>query len=552
MLSRMIRHLRDMSALGKTEQTLQLRLFGFLLLFLCTIMLGLLIILLLAGVFDAGRDQSRGVVENELSHLTSSIDEAYGTLSLQSVVLSEALSKSLESELAANNLQPADLKAHPEVAEALIEKAFPQIKSALERAKSSGAYLILDTSLNPDPGEAQNSRAGLYNKNMEPNIISSASPYIMMFRGPAAIARKDSINLHSLWAMEFDTEDAAYFSEPMAQDKSIDKPLSRRYYWCPTTVIPGTSEELMLCAAPLLASDGTVFGVCGFEVSAMLFKLANTPDNSAFNRIFILLAPLDSKGGLEADKAFVAGSWNVNSTDLSDSPLAVQGQQGGFNTYVQRDGKRYVGLDQHVTLYPEGSVYSGAQWAAAVLIPEADLAAKLRAGNLKLLILLLLLLILSVAASVFISRKYISPVLEGLDRIRDREKGLGEAPRTRIQEIDDLIEFLAARDEAEEAQPPGPDGKESPAAPNSAALFTAFTVNVETLSPAERAVFDLYLEGHTAREIADILCLSINTIKTHNTRIYNKLGVTSRKELMLYIQMMGEDRFKKADSAEEK
>ncbi|WPK66120.1 hypothetical protein EUCA11A_02440 [Eubacterium callanderi] len=46
--------------------------------------------------------------------------------------------------------------------------------------------------------------------------------------------------------------------------------------------------------------------------------------------------------------------------------------------------------------------------------------------------------------------------------------------------------------------------------------------------------------------------MSINTIKTHNKRIYNKLGVTSRKELMLYIQMMGEDRFKKADSAEEK
>ena len=46
--------------------------------------------------------------------------------------------------------------------------------------------------------------------------------------------------------------------------------------------------------------------------------------------------------------------------------------------------------------------------------------------------------------------------------------------------------------------------------------------------------------GHTAREIAEILCLSINTIKTHNRRIYMKLNVTSRKELMVYIQMMEE------------
>ena len=48
------------------------------------------------------------------------------------------------------------------------------------------------------------------------------------------------------------------------------------------------------------------------------------------------------------------------------------------------------------------------------------------------------------------------------------------------------------------------------------------------------------MKGYTAREIADVLCLSINTIKTHNRRIYSKLNVTSRKELMIYIQMMGE------------
>ncbi|HHT71892.1 MAG TPA: hypothetical protein GX016_10085, partial [Firmicutes bacterium] len=35
-------------------------------------------------------------------------------------------------------------------------------------------------------------------------------------------------------------------------------------------------------------------------------------------------------------------------------------------------------------------------------------------------------------------------------------------------------------------------------------------------------------------------CLSINTIKTHNRRIYMKLNVTSRKELMVYIQLMEE------------
>ncbi|HBR09225.1 MAG TPA: LuxR family transcriptional regulator, partial [Clostridiales bacterium] len=67
-----------------------------------------------------------------------------------------------------------------------------------------------------------------------------------------------------------------------------------------------------------------------------------------------------------------------------------------------------------------------------------------------------------------------------------------------------------------------------------------FIKNIKSLSTAEKSVFDLYVQGHTAKEIAGILCLSINTIKTHNRRIYMKLNVTSRKELMVYIQMMEE------------
>lgn len=65
-----------------------------------------------------------------------------------------------------------------------------------------------------------------------------------------------------------------------------------------------------------------------------------------------------------------------------------------------------------------------------------------------------------------------------------------------------------------------------------------FVHNIASLSAAEKAVFNLYMQNHTAKEIANILYLSINTIKTHNKRIYMKLGVSSRKELMVYVQMM--------------
>jgi len=48
------------------------------------------------------------------------------------------------------------------------------------------------------------------------------------------------------------------------------------------------------------------------------------------------------------------------------------------------------------------------------------------------------------------------------------------------------------------------------------------------------------MEGYTGKEIAEKLYLSINTIKTHNRRIYEKMNVSSRNELMVYIKMMKE------------
>ena len=52
------------------------------------------------------------------------------------------------------------------------------------------------------------------------------------------------------------------------------------------------------------------------------------------------------------------------------------------------------------------------------------------------------------------------------------------------------------------------------------------------LSQRENEVLDLLSKGRSYASIADELCLSINTIKTHVKNIYEKLQVSSREELM--------------------
>jgi len=56
------------------------------------------------------------------------------------------------------------------------------------------------------------------------------------------------------------------------------------------------------------------------------------------------------------------------------------------------------------------------------------------------------------------------------------------------------------------------------------------------LSRQERNIQSLILEGKTNKEIANELFISLSTVKTHITNIYNKLKVSNRRELLRRYQ----------------
>ncbi len=63
-------------------------------------------------------------------------------------------------------------------------------------------------------------------------------------------------------------------------------------------------------------------------------------------------------------------------------------------------------------------------------------------------------------------------------------------------------------------------------------------------------MFNLYMENLTAPEIAKKMFVALRTVRFHNTNIYAKLGVSSLKELMVYVNMMkGEQHGEKQEAA---
>lgn len=61
----------------------------------------------------------------------------------------------------------------------------------------------------------------------------------------------------------------------------------------------------------------------------------------------------------------------------------------------------------------------------------------------------------------------------------------------------------------------------------------------EILSTREREILQLVAEGHSSKEIADMLHLSVYTVETHRARVMQKLNLRGIPELILYAVRKG-------------
>lgn len=513
-----------------TSISMRFRLFLFLLVLVITMLTGIIVILLVTGTFSAGLKECKQDIKNELKHTSAELEEQYGQLSVQAVEFSEELSKSIEEKLQKQNLTFSSLSNHPELIDGLISGLFEKTYFWLQKSNCSGTFFILDTTVNTSLEDSNYSKAGLYIKNMEPNIVNASSPTITILRGSASIGRENYINLHTQWSMEFDVNGADYYSIPLkTAQNSKNRSLSELYYWSKPFTIPGTSEEVMLCTVPLMDSNKNIYGICGFEISAMLFKLSYMPRESSFTRMFCMLSPLFNHT-VAINQSMFAGGYSVKDISEGNSNLTVKESHHSFTTYSDEDKNSYLGFHSSTKLYPEESPFASDSWIIAVLVPKKDVVNYITRLNIILAWLLTLLVTIGIIISIVFSNNYLKPISQGIEIIKSTDPE--DMPKTNVQEIDDLIRFLTVykkelNDKVERDK-------------FQITVLEHFVEKTKMLSPAERSVFHLYVKGLNAREIADEMFLSINTIKTHSKHIFSKLEISSREELLLYINMLKE------------
>lgn len=63
--------------------------------------------------------------------------------------------------------------------------------------------------------------------------------------------------------------------------------------------------------------------------------------------------------------------------------------------------------------------------------------------------------------------------------------------------------------------------------------------SLDNLTDREREILQLIAEGHTSKEIADLLSLSIRTVQNHRAHVMQKLGIHDRGDLIKYAIQKG-------------
>lgn len=495
------------------------------------------------GVFDMSRSQTVALLTHELNTKAELIKKELASIASHSISLSESLTMELERRLQAFDVPPPEIALNPDILNDLMDNVYPTLAAELKAIKSSGVFIILDATINPAQENAEHSKAGLFLKNISAQNNAFSSHYDLRYLyGSFDIGRDHGIAFLPQWQLEFNTESMDMYNTAMRTAReNPDSSLSQLYYWT-AKESDGASDYGMYCTVPLVASDGTVMGVCGYEIGRMQFKLAYAPTVTGQDYVFCMLSPSD-ENNIYFQNAMFAGNYAVSGEQPKCTVTKPSGD--GILDYRCDAAGHFVGRHTDVSLYPNSSCYSDNEFALVLLTPKSQITQISRVSNLKYIIVIGLLLIAAIVLSILLCRRNIKPVKNALTELHNSRKP--PTNKTYIREIDNLFEFLAQKDQENENVIMQIEREKKEAEAKVVAheiergdpeLYEHFLANLSLLTAKERDVFELYLKGYKAKEIAEALDVTSNTIKFHSRNIYDKLGVSSRNELLRYAAMI--------------
>ena len=507
-------------------------LFGYMMILTIVIVIVIGFGMLIMGTFTKSQDIIENTLGLQIEVFEKEIMAHNEKLAIYSLSLSDSSAQILDSYLKINNLNFKDINGSAEHISGLQSEFLSFAESELVKTDNSGIFIVLDATVNTDTDNSEYSKTGLYLQKSSGNISNNS---LLLFRGDSSAGKEKGIMPHRKWQLEFDSRVFKAFDKNLSSDITV--PLEKAYSFTDVKEIPGTSEKASLITIPIRL-DGENVGVCGYEVSHSNFKTQHA-QGSTLERLMCIWMPY--KGIIDPSNALICGTREGYYLPPSETLYVIKDTDGLAE--FSGEYSSYVGMYRPLA---DGS-------AIAVMIPKSDYDKAISTSTVQIIAFLVLLSAFAISLCKALSNRFIAPIIKGLEQIRSFEH---QDSVSNLHEMNDLFDFLAEKDkelefayemlsmEKEQAENElsrvqheidklsysrkneiNPDDYEN------------FVLGIKTLTKTERKIFEMYLDGKTAKEIIEITGTKESTLKFHNSNIYEKLGVSSRKQMLIYAAL---------------
>lgn len=493
----------------------------------------------LLGNYVTAKDEFARDLSFQSDVFERQVDKYYDDLTMMGTSLSNDIGEITECYLVKNAIEFDDINDSSEHVTGLQSAIFSKLHEDLLKTDCSGAFVIFNATVNTGIENAEYSKTGLY---FQRSTIDATDESVLLYRGISELGRNSGIMPHRKWRLEFRTDLIPGWNELVVTARS---PIETSAYLLDAFELPGTSERAMHFIIPIISSNGVNFGFCGFEISESYFK-THFAQATQIEQLTCMLTKKQS-GKIDPSKGFSAGVFG----GYYLAPSGVLNISSFGSGLVRLNGSiSYIAKNEDITL-------CNGDYVLTVMIPKDVYDKSATSNTVRLVIFIVLLLAVAVIVCIFFSRKFLAPLLKGLEQIRKQEH---RDSSSSLAEIDDLFAFLAEQDKLREEEHDelkkecASKTDELTKAQNEIARlsysrksevdpddYEIFKTGMKSLTKMEKTVFELYLEGKTAEEILEICAIQKSTLKYHNHNILGKLGVSSRKQMLRYATLLKQE-----------
>lgn len=507
---------------------------------ICLFFVAIIILLSLFGILNPTDRQIMSDLDAQLSACYNRIELATDNLAACAISFSGQLEASIQDFLTENNITFDELKNNSEALDTLQNRLYDSVYLNMQVAPASGAFYILNTTVNNNTNQPLYS--GIYLKYINLSSVNTVNNDFTIYRGSFSTGKSKGVKFHSGWRNECSTDFFNHCNQFFTD--------GIHYVLSPTVEIPDTWERARYIYVPIRNYNDDIIGVCGFETNDLMFQLSNKSENKEWGSTIYSL--------LDETNEIYSGQFSSNSYNNAVINLNIKNNNN--SQLFDFGNEKCVGMTKEI-------IFGNDSFIVAVMLPEAQYESFVSRGQLNILLIFLIAAILVTICCIFMSKKYVTPILQKFEQIKTKEE---YGDQLRIREIDDLFAFLEEKDnyyeklldelenakqnaeeEARRAKEEYEKAEEkyqlAKSEINSLSKthkeeidpeeYKFFVENLSLLTPAEKRVYELYLSGKTAKQILEILYITENTLKYHNKNIYSKLGISSRKQLLRFATL---------------